>query len=242
MYEIYVITNTVNGKKYVGQTSRGFEKRWKGHLSTSRGDRQLYFLNAIRKHGAEAFTHEIVAEVASREEANSLERLWIQQLNTMDPSIGYNSTQGGEGFSSGDLNPNRLNPRSGNQIWNFGKSTTPEVRAKISKTLTGMLVGDKNPFYGRKHTEETKQRIGDIQRGQIREPRSEATREKIRQRMLNRVFSPETLEKMAEAKRGKKLSPEHRQKLSEAQQVRRAREAKQQPPLPVQENQCPTSQ
>ena len=233
MYEVYVITNTVNGKKYVGQTCQGFEVRWKDHVALSRTGRKIYFLNAIRKHGHSSFTHEIVAEANERAEADTLERQWIQQLNTTDPSIGYNSTNGGEGFSSGDLNPNRLNPRRGADNWAYGKTKSPEVRAKISKTLTGMLVGDKNPFYGRKHTDETKRHISEIQIGQVRGPQSEDTREKIRQRMLNRVFRPETLERMAAAKRGKTLGPEHRQKLSEAQQARRLREAQQKPALPV---------
>jgi hypothetical protein len=152
------------------------------------------------------------------------ERKWIAELNTTDHSVGYNSTEGGEGFSTGDLNPSRLNPRKGKDNWCFGIPKPPEVREKISKSLTGLLVGEKNPFFGKTHTEETKKHIGDIQRGQIRGPHSEETCEKIRQRMLKRVFSPETKEKMRQAKLGKKLPPEHRAKLSEAQKSRRSKE------------------
>ncbi len=34
-------------------------------------------------------------------------------------------------------------------------ASRPEVRSKISKSLKGKMVGDKNPFYGHHHTEES---------------------------------------------------------------------------------------
>ena len=222
---IYCATNVVNAKKYVGKTVQTLEERWDAHTKFAHTDRgwDIYFCRAIRKYGPGSFVLSVL-ETVPDDELNKAERKWIKELNTSDHSVGYNSTEGGEGFSTGDLNPSRLNPRCGEDNWCFGKPKSPEVREKISKSLMGLLVGDKNPFFGKKHTEETKKRISEIQIGSVRGPRSEETKEKIRQKMIGRTFTPEWLEKMSEAKRGKKLSPEHCAKLSEAQKNRRNRE------------------
>lgn len=221
---IYCAENIVNWKKYVGKTVQTLEDRWSSHIQLANTGRKIYFLNAIRKYGPESFVLSVL-ETVENDLLNEAERWWIKELKTTDHKIGYNSTEGGDGFSTGDLNPNRLNPKRGKDNWCFGRPKPQEVREKISKSLVGLLVGEKNPFFGRTHTEETKKHIGDIQRGQVRGPHSEETCDKIRQRMKGRVFSPETLEKMRQAKLGKKLSPEHCAKLSEAQKNRRSREA-----------------
>lgn len=223
---IYCATNTINGKKYVGKTVQTLEDRWGSHIRLANTGRKIYFLNAIRKYGSESFVLSVL-ETTEDEFLNEAERRWIRELNTTNHTVGYNSTEGGEGFSTGDLNPNRINPKRGPDNWAYGRTVPEETREKISKTLTGRLVREKNPFFGRTHTEETKKHIGDIQRGQTRKPCSEETKEKIRQRMLKRTFSPETREKMRQAKLGKKLSPEHCVKLSQAQKNRRQVEATQ---------------
>lgn len=222
---IYCVTNTVNGKKYVGKTSQTIQKRWRRHCSLAKGGSQIYFMSAIRKYGEDAFTIEEIAEVPSPEWESYLERMWILLLGTTNNKIGYNSTSGGDGFSSGNLNPNRMSPRRGEQIWNFGKPVPEEIRKRISNTLIGKMVGEKNPFFGKKHSEETLKFLSESQKGLKRGAPSEETREKIRQKMLGRVFSPETLAKMSERKKGRKLSPETREKLSISQQARRIREA-----------------
>jgi hypothetical protein len=49
---IYVVTNTVNGKVYVGKTTKPFDGRWKEHQRITRSKSKRHYLhNAIRKHG-----------------------------------------------------------------------------------------------------------------------------------------------------------------------------------------------
>ena len=224
---IYCAANIKNGKKYVGKTVQELEKRWDGHVAMAYSERgwNIYFYNAIRKYGSESFVLSVLETIEDDSLLSAAEIKWIAELQTADHHVGYNSTHGGEGFSTGDLNPNRLNPKRGSDNWCYGIPKPPEVRAKISKTLTGLLVGEKNPFFGRKHTDETRKKIGDIQRGQVRGPHSEETCEKIRQRMLNREFSEDTKDKMRQAKLGKPLSEEHKAKLRSAQKARRERES-----------------
>lgn len=43
----------------------------------------------------------------------------------------------------------------------YGKHHTKETRKKISIALIGKMAGDKNPFYGKSHTEKTKRRLSE---------------------------------------------------------------------------------
>lgn len=96
MAYIYVITNSVNGKQYVGKTTKSVEKRFKEHLRSanrqSLAKRPLY--SAIRKYGREHFYIQTLEETQYPEER---EKYWICKLGTF--SNGYNATMGGDGKS-----------------------------------------------------------------------------------------------------------------------------------------------
>jgi len=98
---VYLVTNLVNGKVYVGKTTFGIRKRWKRHLRDVNIGSALLFHRAIRKHGKESFDISIIANSDSRHAVSHLERLWIIALRSYDPTIGYNMTRGGDGFSGG---------------------------------------------------------------------------------------------------------------------------------------------
>lgn len=66
-YIVYKITNKLNGKVYIGQTTEGIEKRWKRHCGYQIND-GTYFHNAIKKYGAENFTIEIIDKAKNQEE------------------------------------------------------------------------------------------------------------------------------------------------------------------------------
>ena len=56
---IYKITNKINKKIYIGQTTRSIEERWKGHCKPSMTARSL-ISRAIQKYGKENFIIEHV--------------------------------------------------------------------------------------------------------------------------------------------------------------------------------------
>ena len=61
MAVVYKITNKINGKIYIGQTTRTFEQRWKEHCNDAMNFKDIYlFHNAIRKYGKENFECEIL--------------------------------------------------------------------------------------------------------------------------------------------------------------------------------------
>lgn len=91
MIGIYRITNTVNGKVYIGQ-SKDVEERLKSHRSDSTSRHLKY---SIKHYGVDKFLFEVIEEVPV-EKLNERERYWIAFYQSTDPSKGYNLTTGGE--------------------------------------------------------------------------------------------------------------------------------------------------
>lgn len=96
MSYIYKITNTINDKVYIGQTSYSLAQRFAEHCSDmnrrTHESRPLYA--AMRKYGVQNFTISLVEECSS-EEINQREQYWIGYYNSYHS--GYNATYGGEG-------------------------------------------------------------------------------------------------------------------------------------------------
>ena len=58
VFSVYMHTNTINGKKYVGITSKEPTRRWKGNGSGYRNNE--HFWNAIQKYGWDNFEHDVI--------------------------------------------------------------------------------------------------------------------------------------------------------------------------------------
>ena len=92
---IYKITNDVNGKVYIGQTTRPMITRWKEHVSDSYNGCMYPIHKAIRKYGVEHF-HIVQIDMAlCRDELDSKEEYWIKELDSLTPH-GYNIRTGGK--------------------------------------------------------------------------------------------------------------------------------------------------
>ena len=119
-YKIYVITNRVNGKQYIGLTIGNLEDRLKQHHAAARKGRKAPLPNAIRKYGEEAFEIELV-----RCDARSYDELQDQEINEIARrgtiKGGYNSAVGG---SLGTSKPITVNgqrfPSRGQAAAHFG--------------------------------------------------------------------------------------------------------------------------
>ena len=88
---VYLITNTINGKRYVGQTTKSLESRFRHH--TKYGNCRA-LRGAIKKYGKENFIIEAVCEPPTIELMNELEAECIRLYNSLVPN-GYNLTEGG---------------------------------------------------------------------------------------------------------------------------------------------------
>ena len=110
---IYLVTNSINEQKYVGQTI----------VNKNRIGHGLAINHAYKKHGKRNFTYKVlVSNIDNKNTLNYLERFWIKAFNTKTPN-GYNIEQGGSGHS---------NHRKGLPAWNKGLRTPKEVVLKLS--------------------------------------------------------------------------------------------------------------
>ncbi len=91
---IYVVTNTVTGEQYVGQTRQKAARRWKTHINTanSQATQKYKLTKAIIEHGKESFEF---VEVFSAFDAATLNAAEIKFIEELSPV--YNITKGGAG-------------------------------------------------------------------------------------------------------------------------------------------------
>ena len=146
---IYIITNNVNGKYYIGQTKYTLKQRWQFHYSHAlKTKRNTYFANAIRIHGKDCWNLEVLEKTTS-DLLNEREMYWISHFNSTNREVGYNSTSGGEGYIRSKEQCEAISERmKGNVPWNKGIPRTEEERLKIS-------IGHK----GKTQTKDTKEKI-----------------------------------------------------------------------------------
>lgn len=210
VWSIYLVTNSVNGKRYVGQTVKAPETRfWEHRHAAEKGEGYLLH-TAIRKYGVEAFRFQVIETCDSRARANDLERRWIRLCDSRSRNRGYNITSGGDGLP--DL------PR------------TPEHCARISEALKGrkptqhaietsrrVHTGNKYNL-GRPMTEYTKQRLLESNLGRAR---SKEERKRQSEAMTGRVRSEEHCRNISLAQKGKSKSPEHVESIRAAAAARR---------------------
>lgn len=142
---IYCITNLLNNKKYIGQTSKLYlSQRWCEHKLNAKNGVSGYLYNAIRKYGEENFQFKVLLHKIPLDKLNFYETLWIAKMNTKVP-YGYNLTDGGEG-TRGVTPWNKGIPRTQETINKIKQHYTDEIREKMRQRA----LGDKNPMYGRK--------------------------------------------------------------------------------------------
>lgn len=144
-WRVYVHTNKLNGKRYVGVTSKPDpSKRW----SNGHGYKEnSHFYSAIKLYGWDNFTHEILFEGLSEQEAKQKERELISLWDTQDSRFGYNMTSGGDGTP--------------------GYHPSEETRKKLSnarrkENLSAETLRRRSEgLRGRKFSDEHKRKIGD---------------------------------------------------------------------------------
>jgi group I intron endonuclease len=117
---IYRLTNTDNGKKYIGKTIE-FKNRMNSHKNSKD---ECYIHRAIRKYGWNTFKVEKIIDNVPEEDLNNLEISYIAVETTKRPN-GYNLTDGGEGVS--------------------GYSHTEESRKKMSE-IQKLVMSNRHQF------------------------------------------------------------------------------------------------
>ena len=129
VYCVYMHTSP-SGKAYIGLTSN-YKKRCYSHQYQKNKHQCTAFFNAIKKHGWGNFTHEILKDNLTLEQAKSEEKRLIALYNTFTPH-GYNLTTGGEGCKVSEETKKRVGSAS--------KKThaMPEFKEKFSALMASV--------------------------------------------------------------------------------------------------------
>lgn len=86
---IYLITNLINGKQYIGQTVQTIKGRFNGHKYPCKKNTNMVIIKAIKKYGKENFKIEEIDTAYNQEELNLIEGVYMSWFNTLAPN-GYN--------------------------------------------------------------------------------------------------------------------------------------------------------
>jgi len=141
---IYKITNIKDGKAYIGQTVTTLRGRWRHHVkAATEKTRDCYKLgNALRKHGPDAFTIEVIAE-SLEPFLDDLEIFFIALYNTHS-KWGYNLTDGGHvppspkgRIISAATRAARSKAMKGKKPWNLGKPHSKDHKERLSLSMKG---------------------------------------------------------------------------------------------------------
>lgn len=116
-YKVYMHTNKINDKKYIGITRRNVNDRW----MNGRGYQNQMFGRAIKKYGWDNFKHEVLYENLTKEEAEQKEIELIARYKSDNGDYGYNVEHGG----------------------NCSDSMAESTKKKLSEVMTGKFVGRK---------------------------------------------------------------------------------------------------
>jgi group I intron endonuclease len=153
-YFVYKITCSVNEKSYIG-ISVDPQRRLRQHRNKARIGSGYALHNAMRKHGVDTFTMEVLMEVSTEEDALQMEEKLILENNTVAPA-GYNLTVGGE-TPKGNLLSEKMT-----QMW---ASKSPEEMAEFKKKMKTV---------GADISEETRQKRSAAAKAQHADPEKEA--------------------------------------------------------------------
>ena len=168
MYIVYKHT-APNGKCYIGMTCKTLNRRardGKGYAGCSA------FENAIKKYGWENFSHEILEEGLTFEEACEKEKEYIRKFKSLTTQNGYNLEAGGRAFHE----------------------VSEETRRKISQIQTGR----KRPAM----SEEAKEKIRQAMIGKKMPQRTEEHCRKLSESLSGRCFTEEHCRHISESKVG----------------------------------------
>ena len=154
---IYKITSP-SGKIYIGQTTKGFDYRWKQHIKDAMNkDRKRcrIFHNAIRKYGSENMITEVIYE-CDENLLDEKENHFIYEYNSLSPN-GYNLKTNKIGEKKGEVTE-KFKENVSKAVLNYYE-TNPNAEESREKIRVAKKSYHQNNDVNIKHTEKTKQKI-----------------------------------------------------------------------------------
>jgi group I intron endonuclease len=133
---IYLVTNTVNGKRYVGQSQQlDIEQRWKSHRKVNNANVGSYLKAAYKKYGIQTFKFQIIC-ICFDEDCDKYEDEYIKKFNTLCPN-GYNLKTGGNSVKYSEESKRLMSMRQ-------KEIMTEERRQKVSERFKGKELSEEH--------------------------------------------------------------------------------------------------
>ena len=149
-FVVYKHENKINGKVYIGLT-QNLKRRWVGKCQAYSGSPVFY--KALKKYGWDNFTHEIMYENLTQEQAKQKETELIKQYKSNETAYGYNLTLGGDCNIPNEEVKNKISKTQ-------SAGMTEERKQKIKDALKDRnFSGENNPYYGKQHTQEIRNKM-----------------------------------------------------------------------------------
>lgn len=192
---IYLITDTTNGKQYVGQHHYDKEE-----LDPNYHGSGTIITNIFSKRPS-TLKEEYLKTCYSQEELDEWEKYFIFLYDTLKPN-GYNLTEGGGGCVACEESKRKMSESAKRRPPNRkGKPMSEETRRKMSKVLKGRVAPNK----GKPMSEEQKRKLSESKKlisEETRRKMSEAHKGKVSS-MKGKHHSDETRRKLSEVRKGK---------------------------------------
>lgn len=171
MIHLYRITNTVNTKVYIGQTTyENAEMRWATHKSFARkgSDGCPKLMRALRKHGIENFAFTVIGGAEDQQTADLLECLLIDTYDSLNN--GYNTKHGGSNGKHSEITKAKMSAtRKANPeicATRTGDKSTEDTKQKMSASQKA--IGNKPPQRTKEELSATAKARNDAYRGKPR--------------------------------------------------------------------------
>lgn len=153
---IYIITNDINDKVYIGQTTKTLENRIMTHHNSMISGVNTHIYNAMRKYGWDKFHFREIATAESQEDLDYLEQYYIAKYNSV--KNGYNMAFGG---STNTMDSPVVKAK------HDAKMKSPEVRKQISESMKASYAERGGPSEEhRKHLSESRKALYASEKGQ----------------------------------------------------------------------------
>lgn len=215
-YEVYVITCAPTGKHYVGCTKIGTQNRLRRHFSDARKKYTTALGDAIRAHGEDLFSAQVLWFGDTVEEMYATEIRLIRQFGSLTP-IGYNITPGGPGakrsrrvyVKTGPRGPLPSEVKEKMRLAKLGKRVSEETKAKLRAANLGKkrtpesIEKSRLAALGRKPSEETRAKMSRAQKGRIIRPESLV---KLKLALTGRPRRPELIRRQIETWQRKRMA------------------------------------
>lgn len=223
-YKVYLLQTPRSAKVYVGYTGQKYvSSRLGKHRQEAKRGTDTHLYRAMRLYGPNSFSWQLLGDFDTKEQATTLEKIWIILLRAQDSEFGYNTTGGGEAPKHSEETKQKIsqiqkdNPLPAEFYKHLGElSKDPKRRAAHSEAIKAAWAS--GAYDSRKGDNSWSHRVGlsEESRKKLSESLRKAHQERPWWTRAGKKATEETKAKMSASMKGLKRGPmsdEHKAKV-----------------------------